>query len=166
MPENNFIYNDRYILANGAVSANAPLSGDGSNSQPLGLDLKTDNSLSGNGALTSPLGVNVGNSWIDVTDEFSATTALSPSYLKVTYNPYLGMVQLGGSYYCTPTAQVTLYTAPKKYKPINTMEYKEGSRYYDILTSTDTSNFIRARTGTTQWVSLNLVYACNNTATN
>lgn len=48
---------DRYILANGAVSANAPLSGDGSNSQPLGLDLKTDNSLSGNGTLTSPLGV-------------------------------------------------------------------------------------------------------------
>ena len=48
---------DRYILANGAVSANSPLSGDGSNSQPLGLDLKTDNSLSGNGTLTSPLGV-------------------------------------------------------------------------------------------------------------
>lgn len=32
------IWNDRYILANGAVSANAPISGDGSNSQPLGLD--------------------------------------------------------------------------------------------------------------------------------
>ena len=51
------IWNDRWILSNGAVSANAPLSGDGSNSQPLGLDLKTDNSLSGNGTLTSPLGV-------------------------------------------------------------------------------------------------------------
>ena len=32
------IWNDRWILSNGAVSANAPLSGDGSNSQPLGID--------------------------------------------------------------------------------------------------------------------------------
>lgn len=125
-----------------------------------------DSSLSGNGTVDSPLGLNVSNAWIDVTNEFSATTALSPSYLKVTYNPYLGMVQLGGSYYCSPTAQVVLYTAPNKYKPINTMEYKEGSRYYDILTYTDNNNFIRARSGTAQWVSLNLVYACNNTATN
>lgn len=29
------IWNDRWILSNGAVSANAPLSGDGSNSNPL-----------------------------------------------------------------------------------------------------------------------------------
>lgn len=125
-----------------------------------------DNSLSGNGTVDSPLGLNVSNAWADVTNEFSATTALSPSYLRVTYNPYLGMVQLGGSYYCSPTTSAVIYNAPKKYKPMNTMEYKEGSRYYDIMTSTANNEFIRARTGTAQWVALNLVYACNNTATN
>lgn len=125
-----------------------------------------DNSLSGNGTVDSPLGLNVSNAWVDVSNEFSATTALSPSYLRATYNPYLGMVQLGGSYYCASTAQVVICNAPSKYKPINTMEYKEGSRYYDILTTTANNVFITARTGTAQWVSLNLVYACNNTATN
>lgn len=39
MPENNFIYNDRYILTSPQ-------------------DVQHDNSLSGNGTLTSPLGVN------------------------------------------------------------------------------------------------------------
>lgn len=37
MPDNNFIYQDHYVLANGAVSANTPLSGDGSNASPLGI---------------------------------------------------------------------------------------------------------------------------------
>jgi len=123
-----------------------------------------DASLSGNGTVNSPLGLNVSNAWADVTNEFSATTALSPSHLKVTYNPYLGMVQLGGSFYCSPTASVVLYNAPKKYKPLNTMEIKEGSRYYDFDTG-DTNTFLKARTGTAQWASINYVYACNNTAT-
>jgi hypothetical protein len=113
------------------------------------------------------LGLNVSNAWVDVSNEFSATTALSPSHLNVTYNPYLGMVQLGGSYYCASTAQVVICNAPAKYKPINIMEYKADSRYYDIPNDTVNNEFmIIARTGNAQWVSLNLVYACNNTATN
>jgi hypothetical protein len=125
-----------------------------------------DNSLSGNGTVDSPLGLNVSNAWVDVSNEFSATTALTPSHLKATYNPYLGMVQLGGSYYCGSTAQVVICNAPTKYKPINTMEYKAESRYYDIPTTTANNELIIARTGNAQWVSLNLISACNNTATN
>lgn len=125
-----------------------------------------DNSLSGNGTVSSPLGLNVSNAWVDVTNEFSATSAITTNYLRATYNPYLGMVQLGGSFYCSPTAISYLYTAPNKYKPINGMEFHEGSRYYDVLTATDTNNFLRARSGTAQWVAPNLMYACNNTATN
>ena len=125
----------------------------------------TSAGIVGDGSPQNPIRVDMTNTWVDVTDEFSATTALSPSYLKATYNPYLGMVQLGGSFYCSPTTSAVICTAPKKYKPINTMEIKEGSRYYDFIRD-DTNDFLRARTGAAQWVSINCIYACNNTATN
>ena len=128
-------------------------------------EVSHDNTLSGNGTVDSPLGLNVSNAWVDVTNEFSATTALTPSHINATYNPYLGIVQLGGSYYCSPTGSVNICNAPPKYKPINILEYKEGNRYYDINNNSSNNVLIVARDGVAQWVSLNLVYACNNTAT-
>ena len=88
-------YNGSGFACGAAVSANAPLSGDGSNSQPLGLDLKTDNSLSGNGTLTSPLGVVPGYnetvlwSGADTTANIQLSEPISSfDYLKIYGNKY------------------------------------------------------------------------------
>lgn len=129
-------------------------------------EVSHDNTLSGNGTVDSPLGLSVSNAWINVSNEFSATTALTNTSLKVAYNPYLGMVQVAGSFYVGTKSSATIYNAPTKYKPILGIEFNDNGRYYDFKIDTGTNNFLIARDGAACWCSINVTYVCNNTATN
>ena len=128
MPENNFIYQDHFILAEQQ-------------------EVSHDTSLSGNGTVNSPLGVDYStNGWIDIRSACQNNSALyDAGSWSIYYNPFLKLGWLSTDIHTT-TKTGAQFTWPSYFKPIGNFSLGASLGFYV------TPTIFNKATTASQWI--------------